>query len=160
MPSTDSVSHGTLDAMPLRLAAITPARALGVVALGAATLLLGSCATIGDDGVVRASAEACAAVTDGIDEAVTAFQEVDTTDPAAAAAAVEDVAARLAEAGGGIDDEALTAVVGDLEDELTGLADALAAIDEGDMARATGLAAATDGIRRSVTEFTRLCGDG
>jgi len=146
--------------MPLALPAVAPARALAAVALGAATLLLGSCGAIGEGGAVHASAESCAAVTDGIDEALTAFQQVDSADPAAAAASVEDLAARLAEVRAGIDDEALTAVVGDLEAEAAALADALEAINGGDLARATDLAAATDGIRRSVTEFTRLCGDG
>lgn len=160
MPSRRTAWRGTLESMPLRFASVAPARALAIIGIGAAALLLGSCAAIGDAGTVRASAAACSAVTAGIDDAVAAFQEVDTTDPAAAAAAVEDVAARLADARAGLDDEALSAVVGDLEEDLTGLAESLTAIGEGDLARASGLATATDGIRRSVTEFTRLCGDG
>lgn len=118
-----------------------------------------ACAPDGDgQGDTQTVADACATLSDAVDEAMSAFAETDAADTAATASATAAVRDRLGTAVRSIGNGRVEAIATDLRAGFDALTAASAAAADGDVAAPTGLAQATDRIRTAVAQYHDLCG--
>lgn len=102
-------------------------------------------------------AEACAAVGDAVGDAVTRFQEVDPTDPAASAEALAGMAAGLEAAADAVSNADVAAIVDPLTTAVASAAEIMTAIAAGDLTRVPQLQGPATEIQQSFTRFAELC---
>lgn len=102
-------------------------------------------------------AAACASVRDHVADATARLQSLDVTDPQAAAQAMSDVAADLADAGAAVDNPEIGELLPGLASGFRSAGDALSAIAAGDLSRLPALQEATAGIRDALATFADRC---
>jgi hypothetical protein len=113
--------------------------------------------TAGDTGS-QSLADACATVRTEVDAAMSAFGDVDPSDPAGSGAALGDVVDSLAAALEAIDNAELAGTVERLHGGFADLRDGVTAAAGGDVSGLAGLGTATDEIRSAGTAFQEACG--
>ncbi|MDJ1112848.1 hypothetical protein [Microbacterium dauci] len=136
---------------PLRFAAVSAATAIVVAGCAAGP-------TPTRDAGSQSLTDACAIVRAEVDAAMSAFGEIDPSDPARAGAALGDVVDSLAVAQDAIDNAELAATVARLHEGFTDLRDGVTAAADGDISGLAGLGNATDEIRSASTAFQDSCG--
>jgi hypothetical protein len=134
---------------------IRAAAASAIIAIALAGCSAGP--TAGDAGS-QSLADACATVRSEVDAAMSAFAEVDPSDPAGAGAALDDVVDSLTAAQGAVDNAELAETVERLHAGFADLRDGVAAAAGGEISGLAGLGKATDEIRSAGTAFHEACG--
>lgn len=102
-------------------------------------------------------AEACAVVEDTIVDAQAGFEDVSAEDPAAAAEAMQSVAAAVGELPDKVSNADVSALLPDFVDAYATLADVLTAVAEGDMTKVGELETLGTDLQSSVAAFQELC---
>jgi len=140
------------------VSASRPARIIGALLAACCLAAVGTACSPGTHhDRAQSVASACGALSDTVDQAMSAFTEVDAADPAAAAAATERVRADLEKLSPSIRNARVAAVVADLRSGFDALATATSAAAAGDLDDVGGLGEATDRIRSGVSEYHDLC---
>lgn len=106
----------------------------------------------------QAAAAACAAVDDAVVDAVAALDAVDPADPAAAADAIAAVGDRLRAASDAVSHTAVAELLPKMQDDLTAIGAALAAIADGDLSEPAALAAPVASMQDTFAQYREICG--
>jgi hypothetical protein len=102
-------------------------------------------------------AEACAAVQGTIEDAAAQFDNVAVDDPAAAVEAFRSAAAAIGDAAGTVGNAEVAAVLPDVEQAFSAVADAMKAVSQGDLGKMAELENISTDIQESLTAFQELC---
>lgn len=138
-------------------------RARLAAAAGVATLLILLTGCTGSPlseptsrGASSSAADACAAVTAGIQDAAIELQNLDVTDPQASAVTLRGAAERLA-AAAAVGNDDIAALLPPLQSGFADAADILQAIAGGDLGRLAALQEATARIQTALAAFADVC---
>ena len=102
-------------------------------------------------------AEACAAVQGTIEDAASQFDEVSAEDPAAAVEAFQAAASAIGDAAGTVGNAEVAAVLPDVEQAFSAIAEAMEALSQGDIGKMAELENIGTDIQESLTAFQELC---
>ncbi len=105
-------------------------------------------------------ADACAAVGTIVQDATTELQDVAEGDPAAAAAAMQNVADSIGEAADSVTNAEVAAILPDLKAGFAAAAEVMTAVAGGDLSKATELQTSLEDIQTSFATFSDLCTAG
>ncbi|MDF2578913.1 MAG: hypothetical protein K0S49_492 [Microbacterium sp.] len=102
--------------------------------------------------------DACTQVDDVMTEATQGIQEIDPSDPAAAASALRTISDGMGEAAAQVTNEEVSGILPDLQTAFSSAADSMEAVAAGDTDRATELTTALSDVQGSIDTYTELCG--
>lgn len=143
--------------MNRRLTALT-VTALALVALTGCTGGDDSAAGGSTPASTQSVEEACTQVNDVMTEATQGIQEIDPSDPAAAAGALRTISDGMGDAAAQVTNEEVSGILPDLQTAFSSAAESMEAVAAGDTDRATELTTALSDVQGSIDTYTELCG--
>ena len=102
-------------------------------------------------------AEGCALVQDTITDATKEFEDAAAGDPAAVVDAMRAAAGKLEDAASEVTNDEVAAILPDLEDVFSSVADVMQAIVDGDTSKVKDLKALGESFQQTSERFQELC---